>query len=757
MNNNLLQPHEDNKEHSTSIIKNCSTNSLPSLSSENNRKKIKKGDKKKIISYFCSIAFLFPFSLAVIASITFIIVFIVNYIVPNQTSKEMSGFLTTESINRIKERLDFITNIPPKIVTILNDINSYTLFINEDLQGLGKNIIKKLYINYPEITAINLVNDNNYEELFFERLPNGTIYEGYRYPNKYNDTNLYRYIVNNDIDLVRVEGWGPTVIVRNFIPVERDWYVECKEKINYWSKVVTYSTGRLALVRCSSFYSKLSKFLGIVTVDFTLGNLHVFLKSFIVGKTGLSFIMERNGNLIAASVGSEEQEEGNFNSRLNVVNSKVDTIKIVGTEILKEYSNINITTTAAKLIDVKGSLYFVEISEFYIHENINWLIIVAFPSTDYMKQMKLSTILTIVITFLMILVSVCISAIVSCCFIKKPLLQLRNLMKQVGFLKFDNILNEKYRKKLGGLLYEVKSIQLAFYSMVCTLQSFRKFVPEVIIKKSLEKNKTAKMYLVEREISILFMDFVEFTKLTVNLSPIMLIELMGEALEELSTIIEEEGGVIDKYIGDAIMALFNTPNPLPNYEEQACLSCLRCIQRLKDKEQDWNRRGLPSIKCRIGINSGKALIGNFGSSKRLNFTALGHNVNLAARLEPLCKLYQTNNLISESTFEKVKEKFCCKFIDFVVVAGTSDGVLVFTILNERSKATENELEMERITIKMKQYLQGNNLQKLKNYIKRALNVNGFTNDYALNFLLYRLKNSNSDNFIGKLTLNEKSF
>ncbi|KAL9646786.1 hypothetical protein ABK040_001208 [Willaertia magna] len=748
-----INQRQDGKQHvNASIIRSDSSDTLPQLDEETTSFHFLKSIKTRIFSVICSIAFLFPFLLASLVIITFILVFIINYIIPNNMENEMSSFLTTESTNRIKERLNYLTDIPPKVVAIFNDLQSQTFYLN-DLQGFGRNVMKKIYLNYPEIPVMNLYNNDTLEQILYERLPNGTIYEGFN-----RDMKLYRYIVNSTT-LRKIEGWGPVVIAKNYFPRERPWYKECAEKVNHWSKVIAFSTGTLGILRCTSFYeipnNYSSRFIGTTTSDFTLGNLNVFLRSFTVGKSGISFIMERNGNLVASSIGKIDY--GSIDNRVNVVNNTMDSIRIIGSTVLKEHpSNENITERISKFIDVNGVIWFVEISGFYIHENINWLTVVAFPNSDYRRSIKLGTILTVVFICLMILLSVAISGILSCC-ITKSLLKLRRLMRQVGYLKFDNILN----KRASSFLFEVKSIQLAFQSMVYALQSFRKFVPEAIIKKSLKKRKVAEMSLIERDLTILFLDFIDFTKLTESLPPLKLIELVGEALEELSIIIEEEGGVIDKYIGDAIMALFNTPYNLEKFEERACIAAMRCFQRLKDKANDWNRRRLPSIQCRIGIHSGKALVGNFGSSKRLNFTAIGHHVNLAARLDPLCKLYQTNNLIGESTFEKVKDKFCCKFIDIVVVKGMSDPISVYSLMKERIKANENELRIEKICLKIKQYLQENNLCKLCRSIRKALEVNEFTNDYALHILLERCNqfenSSETQQSIGALVLTEKTF
>ncbi|KAL9649874.1 hypothetical protein ABK040_009686 [Willaertia magna] len=195
-------------------------------------------------------------------------------------------------------------------------------------------------------------------------------------------------------------------------------------------------------------------------------------------------------------------------------------------------------------------------------------------------------------------------------------------------------------------------------------------------------------------------------------------------------------------------------------EARACHAILKCIKQLERKQLEWNNRGLPSIKCRIGVHSGKALVGNFGSSKRLNFTAIGHNVNLAARLEPLCKLYETNNLISDITYNYVKDKFCCKFIDIVVVKGTSGTVVVYTLLEERESASVSQLEIEKISFELRDCLIDNQLKDATNKISEALKLEGYNSkDRSLQIIRERCERfyENEKGFTGVLTLTEKSF
>jgi adenylate cyclase len=123
-------------------------------------------------------------------------------------------------------------------------------------------------------------------------------------------------------------------------------------------------------------------------------------------------------------------------------------------------------------------------------------------------------------------------------------------------------------------------------------------------------------------LTVVFIDIVDFTTLSEILVPSDLVCVIGEAMEGMSSILTTQGATVDKYIGDCVMALFNVPEELPRHESRACQSALECIKYLHKMGASWKERGLPALACRVGIHSGHALVGNFGSSTRLNFTAI---------------------------------------------------------------------------------------------------------------------------------------
>ncbi|HEY9452025.1 MAG TPA: adenylate/guanylate cyclase domain-containing protein, partial [Bradyrhizobium sp.] len=138
----------------------------------------------------------------------------------------------------------------------------------------------------------------------------------------------------------------------------------------------------------------------------------------------------------------------------------------------------------------------------------------------------------------------------------------------------------------------------------------------------------------------------------------------------------------DKFIGDAVMAFWNAPNPQTDHCELACRAALKAKAANEAINRQFEAEGLPPFYTRFGIHVGEAVVGNLGSSERMNYTALGNVVNLAARLEGLNKQYDTQILVSEAVFTRIDQRFKCRFVDLVIAKGMAAETRVFELQEE---------------------------------------------------------------------------
>jgi len=195
------------------------------------------------------------------------------------------------------------------------------------------------------------------------------------------------------------------------------------------------------------------------------------------------------------------------------------------------------------------------------------------------------------------------------------------------------------------------------------------------------------------DISIIFSDIRGFTTLSEKLTPEEVVALLNPYLEAMSKMIYKHGGTVDKYEGDAIMAFFGEPVPFKDHAVRAMRASLDMRKALTELKDQWAKEGRPSkIEMGIGINSGEVFVGMVGSEQRINYTVIGDNANLASRLQDLTKTYDWPILISESTYQHVKDEFDCEFADAVTVKGKTKAVNVYKVLGFKGAPASEQIK-----------------------------------------------------------------
>jgi len=225
--------------------------------------------------------------------------------------------------------------------------------------------------------------------------------------------------------------------------------------------------------------------------------------------------------------------------------------------------------------------------------------------------------------------------------------------------------------------------------------AFRHYLSPEVIERVLADPSQLCLGGESREITAFFSDVAGFTSVSENLSPEDLVKLLNEYLSEMTDIILDSGGTLDKYEGDAIIAFWNAPLDLPDHALRACRSALQCQKRLRELRPHLLKTYGHGLTARIGLNSGPAVVGNMGSRRRFDYTAMGDTMNLASRLEGACKQYQIPILIGENTFAHIKDDIVTREVDLIRVVGKAQPVRVYEILGEQSElstALREELE-----------------------------------------------------------------
>jgi class 3 adenylate cyclase len=210
----------------------------------------------------------------------------------------------------------------------------------------------------------------------------------------------------------------------------------------------------------------------------------------------------------------------------------------------------------------------------------------------------------------------------------------------------------------GSSIAEVRSIQQSFSTMRTTIQSFAKYVPQDVVYQLVRaKHGLADLTVQEREVTVLFSDIENFTKICECLGVgDKLLNLMSDYFTAMAEIIKSTGGCLLEFIGDAVLAVWNAPNPEEMHAVLAVTAALEMHAFLQNVAHEWDKKGYPRVRIRCGIHTAKVLVGNIGAPNRMKYGLLGDGVNTASRLEETNKRYATRTLISEETWQKVRRQ-----------------------------------------------------------------------------------------------------
>jgi adenylate cyclase len=208
-------------------------------------------------------------------------------------------------------------------------------------------------------------------------------------------------------------------------------------------------------------------------------------------------------------------------------------------------------------------------------------------------------------------------------------------------------------------------------------QAFNHYLSSDVIEKIIRDPKHLQLGGEKRQLTIMFTDLAGFSTFSERLGPVELTTLLNDYLTEMTDIIMDEGGTLDKYEGDAIIAFWNAPLSQPDHAVRACRAAMRCQRRLAELRDGFQQRTGAVLRMRIGMNTGDVVVGNMGSKKRFNYTILGDAANLAARLEGANKAFGTETMVSGSTWEQASSQFIGRKLADLRVVGRKTAVPVY--------------------------------------------------------------------------------
>lgn len=209
--------------------------------------------------------------------------------------------------------------------------------------------------------------------------------------------------------------------------------------------------------------------------------------------------------------------------------------------------------------------------------------------------------------------------------------------------------------------------------------AFQHYVSPAVVNEILKKPDELKLGGEKRVLTVLFSDIRSFTTLSEKTAPDKLTSLLNIYLTEMTNIVFEQRGMLDKYVGDELMAVYGAPLHTDTHPLDACTSAIIMMEKLKEVQGIWAKQGVVGPNIGIGMHTGEMVIGNMGSTTIFDYTVIGDSVNLGARLEGTNKEYKTNIITSEDTYNLVKDKITCRALDYIRVKGKHKPVPIYEV------------------------------------------------------------------------------
>ena len=267
---------------------------------------------------------------------------------------------------------------------------------------------------------------------------------------------------------------------------------------------------------------------------------------------------------------------------------------------------------------------------------------------------------------------------------------LRNIVQQTDEIQRFQIAE---RPRVHSMIAEIEELGRSVFTMRSVVRSFASFIPRQIVRQLIETGSSLSLGGSRRDVTVLFTDVADFTAKTERADPSQVMIYTSRYFAALSDEIMRNHGTVDKYIGDAVMAFWNAPADDPDHVVHGCRAILACLAANEALNKEFRRESWPPYDTRFGLHVGDAVVGNIGSSDRMNYTALGATINLASRLEGLNKNYGTRVLVSAAVRDRAGHAFLFRSVDSIKPKGFEEAIEVSELRGELVQSNEPDIAM----------------------------------------------------------------
>jgi len=455
----------------------------------------------------------------------------------------------------------------------------------------------------------------------------------------------------------------------DFRVVDQAWFANgMKAGGPQWSRVIDHPIGKRPSIAFAGPIDVYQERQGVLAIMIEYTRLSHFLAQLEVGRTGTAFIFDGNGELIAAP--DKDADE------LHPACAEEGLLPLARMALAKAGDDGRKGAWRQRLSS-QGGAYEVALTPLPFP---GWSLATVIPEAEFLGPVETTLRRLIIGLAAGALLAALLSARLARSVIATPLARVVGELRHV-----ENFALEEVRRHPSRLA-ELSSLSGAIAEMAAGLSAFRKFIPADLVRSLLRQGVEAKPGGSIQELTVMFIDVAGFTGLSERMGD-RVVPLLSGYLDLASEIIDANDGTIDKFIGDAVMAFWGAPTPQNDHALRCCRAAL-AIRDALGSAGLTDDQGKP-LQIRIGINSGRMLVGNIGSELRLNYTVIGDTVNVASRLESANKQYGTQILIGTETERLIGNVFLTREIDSIAVYGRTEGLAVYELIGLAEVGGEN--------------------------------------------------------------------
>jgi adenylate cyclase len=451
---------------------------------------------------------------------------------------------------------------------------------------------------------------------------------------------------------------------------ERRWYRETMkaDRLLVSSPYLAFSIGAPVVSVSAPLRGKVS---GVLAADLKLDTFSDFVQTQRPGEHGIALIFDSTGSLIAypgyAQLVVDAMTHPSDPQLPNIEESNSGVVA----EVLRRSRGRD--HHEGSIRDAQGRDYLFRVAKFTLGEQYDANIMLLAAQEDFVQNVRRLQFTGLILAI-----------IASAAFIPIVWIFGSRMSRSLKNVTAEAVKLQRLAKPgplpVASRIREIHELGSAMNLAQRAIWSFARFVPKDLVQQIINNSISTDLGGVRGEITVVFTDVRDFTTIAESADPDILMHQTSRYFSVLTAAFLAEGGTIDKFIGDAVMVFWNAPNRQPDHVERACRAALAGRLACEKLNSEFDAEGLKPFFTRFGIHVGEAVVGNLGSTERMNYTALGNTVNLAARLEGLNKQFGTVILVSEDVHLRVRHSFQFRAFDAVIAKGMTKETRIFELV-----------------------------------------------------------------------------